>query len=49
MAIEYSLKLERILSDFDLLEQLESMGYIDNDVIELPKGIELSQLEVLLV
>ncbi|SMF90175.1 hypothetical protein SAMN05661091_4921 [Paenibacillus uliginis N3/975] len=43
MAIEYSLKLEEKLSESGLLEQLKSMGYTDNDVIELPKGIKMSQ------
>lgn len=45
MAIEYSLKIEKKLSEPLLVRELESMGYKNIDVVELPKGIEISQFE----
>ncbi len=41
MAIEYSLKTEKRMTESFLLQVLESMGYKDNDVIKLPRGIEI--------
>lgn len=45
MAIEYSLKTEQKISESCLLQELDSMGYKNIDVMDVPKGIKISQFE----
>ncbi|WNS43307.1 SitI3 family protein [Paenibacillus sp. MMS20-IR301] len=45
MAIEYSLKVEKKISEELLIQELESIGYANIQIVRLTKGIEINQFE----
>lgn len=45
MAIEYSLKVEKKISEDLLMQELESMGYANIQIVRITKGIEINQFK----
>ncbi|MDL1162938.1 hypothetical protein PAEVO_52780 [Paenibacillus sp. GM2FR] len=45
MAIEYSLRIGKMMPESLLIQELESMGYKNIDVVELSRGIEIRSFE----